>query len=931
MLESVVVVAPRMAKRDDFARLGKLTDCPLVLVALPDGQENTDASAREGHLASGIEKCETARFIVLVQGNPATDADGHHRAFLTQLYARLSPKARRRSLSFDWQWTAPTGSSDGLLPSSPPWGRSAGDLANARDDDLRPLLEAGAPPPRTTDERPFEGMVMGDHPATDDRLGFEPAVGELASILSSEKLQLPLVVSIEGGWGAGKSSFMAQLRTELRKKATTNGKPLDTDPPGVVTIWFDAWAAEAQSSLLSRFVLGLLDEIQRREGLLTRGWNRLRLARRRFDLGTGWKDLAKLVTGLLVLSMGIAGAWASIAMRDASSWVAEKTAAGANALTIFSAAFGTVVGAVGIRRISKWAGSPFSIDLSKHLREPGYEAKTGFLDAFRRDLHRVIDVYAPSSTRIYVFIDDLDRCDPALVAELTQAINVLLGQAVPFVYVLGLDRQKVAAAIAAKYDKIAALVADPAEKGAPLAFGHAFLEKLIQLPYRVPAPTADALPSLVASDEHGSDTSLGAAVRLVARFLEFNPRRIKQFTNVLSLRVRLLAKMTSELRAGSRRPTLHALAKVIAIELRQPELIRDIAEDANLLNALVLGSGRGTETEAYRRWSAQSELMELLTATLPARAPDVVKVDREVSLLDVDFGSLLHLSPQSGAARDAPEVAMAPLVAVENYAREYERLRRAGPSSVSRTKMLTRLFDDVARIQRTTPLPPETIEELFSTEKEGNRIAALALCQSKQPPLSWTIALRVLDSPRSAFEDYQALRLLVQVWPLLDSPTRRRTARAVSHRRYTGPPIPRPDTSRWVMSETLLRMARSIELEDEIMIELPDQEPIRIELYRVRSFNALADRIYAALDGAVAPYSYGTDWVIRHGTNVLEHMRQINGEDPGEYVSDERSLRSLGVGAGDVLRVELLGHRAKRSIARSADDASRMVSPSFDP
>ena len=47
-------------------------------------------------------------------------------------------------------------------------------------------------------------------------LGFEPYVEAVAEFLVHKDTQPPLTISVEGEWGSGKSSFMWQLKNEIK-------------------------------------------------------------------------------------------------------------------------------------------------------------------------------------------------------------------------------------------------------------------------------------------------------------------------------------------------------------------------------------------------------------------------------------------------------------------------------------------------------------------------------------------------------------------------------------------------------------------------------------------------------------------------------------------------------------------------------------------
>ena len=89
---------------------------------------------------------------------------------------------------------------------------------------------------------------------------------------------------------------------------------------------------------------------------------------------------------------------------------------------------------------------------------------------------------------LYVFIDDLDRCGPAIVADTIEAINLFLNKAFgQCVFVIALDPATVAAHLETAFKDINERATDD-----PTSFGHLrhtgwrFMEKIIDLPIRLP-------------------------------------------------------------------------------------------------------------------------------------------------------------------------------------------------------------------------------------------------------------------------------------------------------------------------------------------------------------------------------------------------------------------------------------------------------------
>ncbi|MCH8854489.1 MAG: SUMF1/EgtB/PvdO family nonheme iron enzyme [Planctomycetes bacterium] len=186
------------------------------------------------------------------------------------------------------------------------------------------------------------------------------------------------------------------------------------------------------------------------------------------------------------------------------------------------AALVSVVGGV-LTVAHKLTGNPLRHSLLKYATGPAYHAKVAFIENFHADFGRVVEAII-GDRRVYVFIDDLDRCDPPKAADLLQALHLMIPDGsdqhtFPIAYILGMDRNYVAAALTAKYkDLLPYMDADSTdntddandvnntddtipdkhrEKLPDLQYGHSFLKKLIQLPLPLPRPDESRLSGFV--------------------------------------------------------------------------------------------------------------------------------------------------------------------------------------------------------------------------------------------------------------------------------------------------------------------------------------------------------------------------------------------------------------------------------------------------
>lgn len=182
------------------------------------------------------------------------------------------------------------------------------------------------------------------------------------------------------------------------------------------------------------------------------------------------------------------------------------------------------------------------------------------------ELRKIPD--ALDGRRVAVLIDDLDRCSPGKIVTVVEAINLVMD--IPgFVFVLALD-----------YD----VLIDAVNREYPHVSGHRFVEKIIQLPFRVPPLTFDAghlLEELVPEQETGWQRGISEdfveSVNDIARLaLRSNPRQIKRLINSFLLINRIVERRGLEIDSG-------LLAATIGLQLGWPGVYEQF-QDAILAN-----------------------------------------------------------------------------------------------------------------------------------------------------------------------------------------------------------------------------------------------------------------------------------------------------------------------------------------------------------
>lgn len=143
--------------------------------------------------------------------------------------------------------------------------------------------------------------------------------------------------------------------------------------------------------------------------------------------------------------------------------------------------------------VKKHGGNPLDVDLQKHLKCPAYEGSVSFVEKFHSDFSSIVKAYV-GKRRVYVFVDDLDRCEVPKAADLMQAINLMVLSDPQLVFVIGMDWETVAAGIAVKNARLVRYLKPEAEpKSGAMELGREFLEKFIQLRFALPRPGDEEL------------------------------------------------------------------------------------------------------------------------------------------------------------------------------------------------------------------------------------------------------------------------------------------------------------------------------------------------------------------------------------------------------------------------------------------------------
>ncbi|MFZ0305136.1 MAG: YCF48-related protein [Terracidiphilus sp.] len=331
-------------------------------------------------------------------------------------------------------------------------------------------------------------------PGDFDALGLGEIALGLSQFFRNWDTRPPLTVAVLGDWGQGKSSLMRLLAADLKKN-------------GVSPVWFNAWHYQQEDHLLAYLMEAIRKQAVPRlmtlEGLRFRArLLGIRSARGRWTLGM-----------LVVVAAFCAGVsiFHPEAAHNLTEWLGqlaefrEKQQPGAvrtifdflGQLTGHSVALAIRVGPFLLLAAQIWKSlNAFSVKPAAMIKEASsaasindLSAKTSLRGEFARQFADAVKALEPY--RLVIFIDDLDRCNPASVTQILEAVNFLVTAGECFV-VLGLAIDKVEASVGLSFKDIAdELGAGDDGKRTRKEYAQQYLRKLINLEVRVPIPTKE--------------------------------------------------------------------------------------------------------------------------------------------------------------------------------------------------------------------------------------------------------------------------------------------------------------------------------------------------------------------------------------------------------------------------------------------------------
>ena len=210
------------------------------------------------------------------------------------------------------------------------------------------------------------------------------------------------------------------------------------------------------------------------------------------------------------------------------------------------------------------------------------------IEQFLSEFRKLIDQFTKNEKKVFVFIDDLDRCLPESALEIFESIKLFL-DAPGCGYIVALDREVIRKGLAIKY----------AQKGG-VAVNNIFInpdeyiEKTISVSFDLPRLSEEDAYELI------NDFKLPIILdkqhmKLIIAGLGTNPRRVKRFMNTLAVYLRLDEIVMEASPSGhnkiilnSDRQTIELFLKLLLISYRYPGIFASALDDSLLFGRLTV-------------------------------------------------------------------------------------------------------------------------------------------------------------------------------------------------------------------------------------------------------------------------------------------------------------------------------------------------------
>lgn len=417
-------------------------------------------------------------------------------------------------------------------------------------------------------------MILSDNETKVDLLNNEAIAKTIVSLIEESKDQ-PISIGIHGDWGAGKSSILEMVESKVELASSESGKKYSC-------IRFNGWKHQGFEDSKVALMSSIISELQRKEklgvkasGILEKLWKNI-----------NWMSVAKTVGKT---ALGIATGTAPLTLLSSALDVLKTTASTEDGI---QGAIESIGGYLKDAKITEDTSS------NKEFSE------------FQKNFADLLE--DASIDKLVVLIDDLDRCLPEVAISTMEAVRLFMFTP-KTAFVIAADEGMIRYAVKKHFPD----ATDENKYNAGEVFANKYLEKLIQVPFRIPALgeveaciyimllmvgsvlndenenykklreeglsrirkpwnvkslTVDDVKTLLGSDYEKTSKEVLIATQichLLAQNTDGNPRKIKRFVNMLLLRYEIAKN-----RGFGDEVELAILAKMMLAEYYEPDFYK---------------------------------------------------------------------------------------------------------------------------------------------------------------------------------------------------------------------------------------------------------------------------------------------------------------------------------------------------------------------
>lgn len=419
-------------------------------------------------------------------------------------------------------------------------------------------------------------MILSDNETKVDLLNNEAIAKTIVSLIRDSKDQ-PISIGIHGDWGAGKSSILEMVENEVNGSNSESGKKYSC-------IRFNGWRHQGFEDSKIALMSSIVSELEKKEKLGTRAGEILKKL---------WKNIN----------------WMSVA--KTSGKTALGIAMGTAPITLLSSAMDILKATVTTQE-----GITGAIEsIGGYLKDAKITEDTSSNKEFSEFQENFVELLEDASIeKLIVLIDDLDRCLPDVAINTLEAVRLFMFSK-KTAFVIAADESMIRYAVKKHFpDAI-----NENKINAGDTFANRYLEKLIQVPFRIPALgevesciyimllmvgsvlpdenenykklreeglsrikkpwnvksfTVDDVKEILGSDYERCSNEILIATQichLLANNTDGNPRKIKRFINMLLLRYEI-----SKNRGFGDELELAVLAKMMLAEHYKTDFYKEL-------------------------------------------------------------------------------------------------------------------------------------------------------------------------------------------------------------------------------------------------------------------------------------------------------------------------------------------------------------------